>query len=211
MDGLLLDTEPVYRRAWQAAARRFGYRLDDDGYRALIGMSDADAEVALVDMLGPQFPLAEFQAAWPELWHEEVRERGIVIKPGIRGLLDALQQRGVPVGVATSSPELRAAMALRETGLAKYFSVVVTCEAVSRGKPAPDIFLEAARRLEVPAFACVVLEDSDAGAQGAVAAGMRVLVIPDLHEPSLETKAVATAVLANAEAALPVLLELLGQ
>jgi beta-phosphoglucomutase-like phosphatase (HAD superfamily) len=99
---------------------------------------------------------------------------------------------------------------LREAGIAEYFSVVVTCEAVSRGKPAPDIFLEAAGRLQIPASACVVLEDSDSGARAAAAAGMPVIVIPDRHEPSPRTRELATAVHASAEAALPTLLELLA-
>ena len=86
----------------------------------------------------------------------------------------------------------------------------MTCEAVARPKPAPDIFLEAARRLGLPASTCVVLEDSDVGAQAAAAAGMRVILIPDLRSPSDHTRAIAEAVHANAEAALPTLLELLA-
>jgi HAD superfamily hydrolase (TIGR01509 family) len=147
---------------------------------------------------------------WPDLWHEEVHARGIPTKPGIPNLLKTLRQHNVRTAVATSSPARRAEFALREAGIAEYFSVVVTCEAVSRGKPAPDIFLEAARRLQVPASACVVLEDSDSGAHAAAAAGMRVIVIPDRHEPSRETRALAAAVHASADAALPVLLGLLA-
>lgn len=211
MDGLMLDTEPFYKRAWQEAIRRLGHELSDEKFRSFSGKSDTDSEAALLEELGPHFPLSDFQAAWPALWHEEVRARGVPTKPGIPGLLSTLRDYGVPTAVATSSPAARAELALREAGIAEYFSVVVTCEAGSRGKPAPDIFLAAARRLEVPAPACVVLEDSDSGAQAAVAAGMRVIVIPDLHEPSQQTRAIAAAVHASAEEALPVLLELLAR
>jgi len=210
MDGLMLDTEPFYQRAWQEAVRRLGHELSDETFRSFSGKSDADSEAALFKELGPRFPLSDFQAAWPALWLEEVRARGVPTKPGIPDLLSTLREYGVPTAVATSSPAARAELALREGGIAEYFSVVVTCEAVSRGKPAPDIFLAAARRLEVPAPSCVVLEDSDSGAQAAAAAGMRVIVIPDRREPSRQTRALAAAVHASAEAALPVLLELLA-
>jgi HAD superfamily hydrolase (TIGR01509 family) len=209
MDGLMLDTEPFYKRAWQRAVEQLGHDLSDETFRSFAGKSDADSEAALLEHLGPSFPLLAFQAIWPALWLEEVRARGIPVKLGIRGLLDTLRRHNVPAGVATSSPAARAELALREAEIADHFSVVVTCEAVSRGKPAPDIFLEAARRLRLPASACVVLEDSDAGARAAVAAGMRVIVIPDRHEPSQHTRSIATAVLGNAEEALPTLLELL--
>jgi HAD superfamily hydrolase (TIGR01509 family) len=211
MDGLMLDTEPFYQRAWQEAVRRLGHELSDQTFRSFSGISDADSEAALLEQLGPRFPLSEFQATWPELWHEEVQARGVPIKPGIPNLLKILQQHGMPTAVATSSPARRAELALREAGIAEYFSVVVICEAVRRGKPAPDIFLEAARRLQLLASACVVLEDSDSGAHAAAAAGMRVIVIPDRHEPSRQTRALAAAVHPSAEAALPVLLELLAQ
>jgi HAD superfamily hydrolase (TIGR01509 family) len=210
MDGLMLDTEPFYKRAWQEAVRRLGHELSDETFRSFSGRSDADSEAALLEELGPDFPLREFQVTWPEFWYREVRARGVPTKPGIPNLLETLRQHGVPIAVATSSPARRADLALREARIAEYFSVVVTCEEVARGKPAPDLFLEAAHRLRVPAPACVVLEDSDAGAHAAAAAGMRAIVIPDLHEPSRQTRALAAAVPASAEAALPLLLELLA-
>jgi beta-phosphoglucomutase-like phosphatase (HAD superfamily) len=81
---------------------------------------------------------------------------------------------------------------------------------VRRAKPAPDIFLEAARRLGLPAAACIVLEDSDSGARAAAAAGMRLVVIPDRRDPAPDTRALATAVHASATEALSTLRTLLG-
>lgn len=210
MDGLMLDTEPLYQRAWQEAVRRLGHELDDATYHSFTGLADADAEAALLAALGPRFPLATFQASWPALWDEEVRARGVAVKPGIPELLEALDRHGLPRAVATSSPAGRAERLLRGTGLAERFHVVVTCEAAPRAKPAPDLFLEAARRLGIAPAGCVVLEDSDAGARAAVAAGMRVLVVPDRRPASAETRALATAVHEDAAAALPELLALLA-
>jgi HAD superfamily hydrolase (TIGR01509 family) len=210
MDGLMLDTGPFYKSAWQEAVRRLGYRLSDEVFRSFSGKSDADSEAALLAELGPRFPLRRFQATWPELWQEEVRASGVPTKPGIPRLLETLRRHQVPTAVATSSPARRTELALRVARIAEFFAAVVTCEAVGRGKPAPDIFLEAARRLELPPSACVVLEDSDSGAQAAAAAGMRVIVIPDRLPPSHQTRALAAAIHADAETAIPVLLEFLG-
>jgi beta-phosphoglucomutase-like phosphatase (HAD superfamily) len=116
----------------------------------------------ILDMDGLMLDTGPF---YQRAWQAAVRELGHELSDqtfrSFSGKSDAdseAAQRGVPTGVATSSPSARADLALREAGIAEYFSVVVTCEAVARGKPAPDIFLEAARRLQLPASACIVLE-----------------------------------------------------
>ena len=210
MDGLMLDTEPLYKRAWQSAVRELGYELADETFHTFSGRTDTDSERALFQELGNRFPLERFQALWRDLWHREARASGIPTKPGIPRLLSALGERRVPVAVATSSPARRTELALRAASLAHHFSVVVTCEDVARAKPAPDIFLEAARRLGLPASVCVVLEDSDVGARAAVAAGMRVIVIPDLKAPAPDVREIAAAVHRSADEALTTLLELLA-
>jgi HAD superfamily hydrolase (TIGR01509 family) len=210
MDGLLLDTEPFYRHAWQEAARRLGHELGDETFRSFSGRSDADAEAALLEALGPSFPLGDFQRSWPGIWHQAAAAREVPVKSGIRELLAELRSRSVPAAVATSSPAARTELALRAARIAEHFAHVVTGESVRRAKPAPDIFLEAARRLGVTASACIVLEDSDTGARAAAAAGMRVVVIPDGRAPAGETLAIATAVHASAGEALPTLRALLG-
>jgi beta-phosphoglucomutase-like phosphatase (HAD superfamily) len=102
MDGLILDTEPFYRHAWQEAVRLLGHRLGDDTFQSFSGRSDADAEAALLQALGPHFPLGEFQRSWPELWHEAVAAREVPVKSGIRELLGTLRSR---FGIAPSLPQ----------------------------------------------------------------------------------------------------------
>jgi HAD superfamily hydrolase (TIGR01509 family) len=210
MDGLMLDTEPLYKRAWERACGDLGFVLSDETFRGCTGRSDAEAMALFRRTFGGGFPIDRFRALWQEFWLEDVRTNGISTKAGIPRLLAALRARRVPRAVATSSPAPRVELALRMGRVAGDFSIVVTCEDVVRAKPAPDLFLEAARRLQLPATSCIVLEDSDAGAQAAVAAGMRVIVIPDLHEPSPNTRAIATAIHATADAALPTLMRILG-
>jgi beta-phosphoglucomutase-like phosphatase (HAD superfamily) len=99
-------------------------------------------------------------------------------------LLAFLSAEQLPMAVATSTKREPALFCLRHGGLEQYFTVIVTGDEVVRGKPAPDIYLEAARRLQVEPSACVALEDSEAGILAVSRAGMRGLLIPDWIRPS---------------------------
>ena len=184
MDGLMLDTEPLYKMAWQRASADVGYELDDVSYTRLVGRPTGDCEAALRAQFGSEFPLDRFRVRWPELWQAGVAEAGIATKPGLFELLAFLDQRGLRLGVATSSEAEYAEFSLRSAGLAGRFAVVVTGDQVTRGKPAPDIYVEAAARLRVKPERCVALEDSEAGILAASGAGMIALLIPDWKHPS---------------------------
>jgi HAD superfamily hydrolase (TIGR01509 family) len=194
LDGLLIDSEPLYRSAWQAAAAEAGYELSDRLYLNLIGLSDRDSEEVLVKTFGDDFPLTRFRSLWPLLWRRQAENFGIPLKPGLDDLLAVIEKHRLPAAVATSSDRERAHFALQAAGLDRRFSCVVTGDQVARGKPAPDIFLEAARRLGVSPPHCLVLEDSEAGVLAAAAAGMSSLLVPDLKAPSPATAARASRV-----------------
>jgi beta-phosphoglucomutase len=173
MDGLMLDTEGLYKSAWQRAAVQLGFVLDEPFYFTLIGRTNAAAEIALTERFGPNFPLLAFRKRWAELWREDAESSGIELKPGLLELLEYLAARKIPTAVATSSDQEYAAFSLRAARLdTRRFAHVVTGEQVEKGKPAPHIYLEAARRLGVNPARCLALEDSDAGIESASAAGM---------------------------------------
>jgi HAD superfamily hydrolase (TIGR01509 family) len=197
LDGLLIDSEPIYRSAWQSAAADLGYALSDDLYLSLIGLSDRDSERVLVRVFGPAFPLAQFRGLWPARWRGQVEISGIPLKPGVEDLLRVIAEHPLPAAVATSSDAEQAKISLRAAGLNRHLSCVVTGNQVPNGKPAPDLFLEAARRLGFPPRHCIVLEDSEAGVLAAAAAGMSALLIPDLKQPSVQTAALAFRVFAS--------------
>jgi len=209
MDGLMLDTEPLYKVAWQAASAELGYPLDDPSYATLVGRPTEDCERELVRKFGLAFPLGQFQARWPELWYAEVAANGIRQKPGLLEFLAFLDAQGLPVAVATSSERQYAAFSLRHAGLDGRFQVIVTGDEVAAGKPSPDIYLEAARRLRVVPAACVALEDSEAGVLAAGRAGMRALLIPDGTRPSDLAAHSAFSVLASLTEARQVVADLL--
>ncbi len=184
MDGLMLDTEPLYKAAWQAASAELGYPLDDPSYMKLVGRPTAACERELLAKFGAAFPLDRFRELWPGLWQAEVTAKGIHQKPGLLEFLAFADAHGLRVAVATSSEADYAAFSLRHAGLEGRFDVTVTGDEIARGKPAPDIYLEAARRLQVDPAACVALEDSEAGIFAASRAGMCALLIPDWVQPS---------------------------
>lgn len=193
----MLDTEPLYKMAWQRASADVGYELDDVSYTKLVGRPTQDCEAALRAQFGSEFPLDRFRARWPELWQAGVAEAGIAAKPGLFELLAFLDQRGLRLAVATSSEAEYAEFSLRSAGLAGRFAVVVTGDQVTRGKPAPDIYVEAAARLRVKPDRCVALEDSEAGILAASGAGMIALLIPDWTHPSEMAVRAAFRVLAS--------------
>jgi beta-phosphoglucomutase-like phosphatase (HAD superfamily) len=210
MDGLMLDTEPFYKTAWQCAAAELGYPLDDASYTKLVGRPTVDCERALVAQFGVSFPLDRFRGRWPELWQGEVSENGIEQKPGLADFLAFADAHRLPMAVATSSEREYAAFSLRHAGLDRHFEVIVTGDEIAQGKPAPDIYLEAARRLNVDPKFCVALEDSEAGIIAASSAGMRGLLIPDWTYPSETAARAAFRVLASLNDARDVIAELLA-
>jgi HAD superfamily hydrolase (TIGR01509 family) len=197
MDGTMLDTEPLYKAAWQRAAADLGFDLDDAFYLGLVGRSTADGEDALSRRFGGSFPLAEFRMRWPVRWRTRVEAEGIPTKPGLLELLTWVDERHMPLAVATSSDRDYAAFSLRRAGLDGRVATLVTGDEVDHGKPAPDIYLEAARRLGVDPSHALAIEDSDAGALAAHRAGMSVLLIPDLKAPSAEATAAACRVVGS--------------
>jgi beta-phosphoglucomutase-like phosphatase (HAD superfamily) len=194
MDGLMLDTEPIYKVAWQTASAALGYELDDAFYASFVGRPNVECERDLLERFGSGFPLDRFRTGWPPLWRAEAATRGITKKAGLLELLAFLETQGVAVAVATSTEADDAAFTLGAAGLDGRFRVLVTGDEVARGKPAPDIYLEAARRLNVNPEECVALEDSEAGILAARRAGMVALLVPD-GSPSIIAANAASRVL----------------
>lgn len=209
MDGLMLDTEPIYRASWQRTAAELGWEITDEGYEIFLGRRTEDAEAELARRFGPTFPIDRFHDRWPLLWHEIAAE-GLVVKPGTHALLDLADTHRLPLALATSTAR---PLAMRTLGYGKLtadrFRVVVTGDEIAHGKPAPDIYLEAARRLGVRPQHCAAFEDSDAGTLSASRAGMTTFQVPDMKPPSPEARAAAHRVVRSLEEVPALLLPLI--
>ena len=178
MDGLMVDTEPLYKAAWQQAAADLGYDLDDERYATLVGRPTPACERILMEYCGAAFPLGDFRKRWPVLWRQSVDRTGVHKKPGLIELLAFVKNARLPMAVATSSEAEYASFTLSRADLGGWFDAIVSGDQVERGKPAPDIYLEAARRLAVTAADCVAFEDSEAGIQAVSRAGMTGVLVP---------------------------------
>lgn len=193
MDGLMLDTQPLYRTAWQQAAAEFGYTLSDATHCRLLGRNTADSEQVLMVEFGPGFPMDRFRGRCQAL--EAAFEGGPVPKKhGLDELLGLLDSRRVPRAVATSTQRKISAPLLARMGLFDRFDAIATGDEVQNGKPAPDLFLLAAERLGVEPAGCLVLEDSEPGVIAAHRAGMQVFNVPDLQVLSATTRQLANGV-----------------
>lgn len=178
-DGVLLDTEAAWTRAETKWFARYGrsYGLEDK--RLLIGTSLEDAARALEELIGQTGRTAELAAELVELAAEEFA-RGVEPMPGAVELVGEL--RGRPIAVASNSLRRLVDLALGGSGLSEWFEVIVTGDEVARAKPAPDLYLEACRRLGIPPEQAVAVEDSPAGVSSARAAGLYVVGIPYLAD-----------------------------
>ena len=202
MDGTLLDTEPLAARAWRDAAAALGLEFDASLPPRMIGRSFADCRAMVVERHGDDYPTDRLMSGWHVAYDAIVERDGLSLKPGVEELFDWLDAEGIARAVATSTRRERAQSKLERAGLVHRLDALVGGDEVVQGKPAPDIFLVAAARLGVPASGCVVLEDSDAGVLGALAAGMTPIVIPDLLPPSADVLRADPLVLASLRDAL---------
>jgi HAD superfamily hydrolase (TIGR01509 family) len=179
MDGLLVDSEPVWQQVEDGILSKRGYVLDPTIRHGLIGMRMADFWGAMTKAYAmPETPavmIAEVTANMVAAIPGHVDQR-----PGAQALLDYLHARGVPCAIASSSPMAIIQAVVESEGWHGYFQTFVSGDQVENGKPAPDIYLEAARQLGMNAADCLALEDSRNGARAAVAAGMTCYAVPDL-------------------------------
>jgi HAD superfamily hydrolase (TIGR01509 family) len=184
LDGTLVDSEENYYLADRALLERRGIAFTREDKRRYIGGGNLDMMADLRRRFGlPEAP--EALAEEKNRIYLDLAEAGTRVFPGARALLDALLARGVPVAIASGSAPEVIARILAGVGLAGAFPAVVSAEDVPRGKPAPDVFIEAARRLGVAPHECVVLEDSRHGVEAAKRAFMRCIAIPYLTEKPL--------------------------
>lgn len=184
MDGLMLDTEPVYRMAWGRASAQCGYVMSEEVRLRLIGLTVADAEQVLLKEFGPGFSIVSFRDLRHRFEPAAFEAYGIRKKTGLDEWLAFLSSKRVPKAVATSASRARAVPLLKAAALIEQFDAVVTADEVRSGKPSPDLFLLAAQKLGVPNTSCLVLEDAGPGVIAARSAGMQVYVVPDLKKPS---------------------------
>ncbi len=188
MDGLLLDSERACVAAFNDTAAAFALPPMPGVALSCIGLRGDGVKATLKAALDGRAEHGAFYTAWGQRISLAFAE-GIPVKAGVFELLEALQSRGTPCAVATSTRTIHAEAHLQKAGLRGYFQAVIGGEQVRHGKPAPDIYLKAAEALGVQAPDCVAFEDSDPGTMAAMAAGATVVQVPDMKPPSADLRA----------------------
>jgi len=181
LDGVLLDSERLWDEAREQLARERGSRWHDNAQRDMLGMSSPEWSRYMHDVIGLPEPPQEISREVVERLAKLYREQ-LPVVPGAREAVERLAARW-PLGLASSSNRELIDLALELLGVKHLFKATVSSEEVPRGKPAPDVYLEAARRLGVVATRAAAIEDSENGILAAEAAGMRVIAIPNRHFP----------------------------
>jgi HAD superfamily hydrolase (TIGR01509 family) len=180
MDGLLVDSEAVFRDSMMHVARERGHDLPLEVFLRMVGLPGVSSRAVALDHFGEDFPIDEFNAAvWAHAraHHDEI---GVALKAGVTELLDHLDDARLPRAVATSSSHMAVEHQLGRGGILERFQAIVAAGDYARGKPNPDPFLTAAGRLGVDPHYCLALEDSHNGVRAAHAAGMMTIMVPDL-------------------------------
>jgi HAD superfamily hydrolase (TIGR01509 family) len=202
LDGLLIETEEIWDEVREELVRERGGRWSESAQRDMMGMSSKEWSQYMHDELGVPDPPDEINRLVVERMAERYREQ-LPLLPGAVEAVERIAARW-PLAVASSSNRPLIDLVLELSGLASYFRVTVSSEEVERGKPAPDVYLEAARRLGVAPERCAAVEDSESGIRSAKAAGMRVIAIPNRSfRPSDDALASADVVLASLDELTP--------
>ena len=179
-DGTLADTMPAHYVAWTRTLNRYGIDFPEDRFYAMGGLPTAQVVQILADEAGINVDAAAVGHEKEETFHETIAEVGL-IEP-VTAV--ARQHRGkLPMAVATGSERWSAERILSHLDLLDWFDALVPSEEVPNPKPAPDVYLEAARRIGIPPERCRAYEDTDPGIESARAAGMSVIDVRMLHTP----------------------------
>ena len=207
MDGVLLDSEQLWNQSKQEVVRESGGHWREDAPTAMLGMSSPEWSTYMRDTLGVPMSTDEINRAVVDRMEQHYREH-LPLLPGALEVVRTLHRQW-PLALASSANREIIDFALDTAGLAGEFDATVSSEEVPRGKPAPDVYLEAARRLSVAADGCVAVEDSSNGIRSAAAAGMAVIAFPNPHyPPDADALTLAAVVIESLDELTPELVEM---
>lgn len=186
MDGTMFDTEYLASKAWKRAGEELNYSITEDILSQVRGRNITDAIRIFSEIFGTDQVYKNAKVLRDRYVADMIKQNGIPIKKGLFELLSFLREIHTKMAVATSSECERAKKCLTAAGVYDYFDAYIYGDMVTNSKPNPDIFLMAARQLDVRAEECLVLEDSKSGIRAGKNAGMYPILIPDLTPPDKE-------------------------
>ena len=186
MDGLIFDSERIVQRAWNLAGQELGLGNVGEHIYNTIGMNRASRQKYYQENICADFPFEEFQALNRKYFFHIVKTEGLPMKKGVREILEYGKNHGIKIALATSSSRDYAMKCLNDAGIESYFDGIVCGDMVKHSKPDPEIFQRACEVIEVAPKDALAFEDAPAGIRAAKAAGMQVVMVPDLVHPTTE-------------------------
>ena len=194
MDGLMFDTEQMGLDAWAYLGQLHGFHMPRALWLSVFGMRWPDIQRTIQANLGQDFPFDQY---WEELKayvDQRIAQFGTPIKPGLLELLTFLEKHGYQFTVASSTPRSRVEQYMKGAGVLHRFGPIVCGDMVEHGKPAPDIYLQAAQVMGLPPQECIALEDAPRGICSAYLAGMHPVFIKDLLDLDAQTEPMVSAI-----------------
>ena len=180
MDGVLIDSERISFKCFQEVFKEYNYKIDEPFYLKLIGRNFDGIKAMMEEEYGDDFPFDIIYRKKADLAYEITNKNGVLVKPGVHELLDYLNEENYKIAVASSTRRERILQLLEEAKIKDKVDYIIGGDQVENSKPNPEIFLKAAKGLDMKSENCMVIEDSDAGITAAHAANMIGIHVPDM-------------------------------
>ena len=184
MDGLIFDSERIVQRSWNISGQKLGLGNVGEHIYYTLGLNRASRKKYYEENIREDFPFDEFSVLTRKTFFEIVETEGLPIKTGVKEILAFGKENGIKLALATSSSRDYAMKCLRDAGVDTFFDGIVCGDMVSHSKPDPEIYIRACELVGVNPKEAVAFEDAPAGIEAAYRAGMKVIMVPDLVEPT---------------------------
>ena len=180
MDGVIFDTERVYLEIWKSVFEKYGYKMTKELYITVMGTGRKNVIKTFLENFGGDLPIEKMYEEKDNQLFYIIENQGIPLKKGVKELFSMLKEKNYKIALATSAKRDRVEKQIKDKWLKESFDAIVCGDDVEKGKPSPDIFLKAAKEIDVEAKDCFVVEDSPAGIKAAFSGGMKGIHVEDL-------------------------------
>ena len=180
MDGVIFDTEKVYLDIWTEVFEKYGYKMTKELYVTVMGTGRKNVIKTFLENFGDDLPIEKMYEEKDNQLFYIIENQGIPLKEGVKELFSMLKEKDYKIALATSAKKERVEKQIKDKWLKESFDAIVCGDDVEKGKPSPDIFLKAAKEIDVEPENCFVVEDSPAGIKAAFSGGMKGIHVEDL-------------------------------
>ena len=180
MDGVIFDTEKVYLDIWIEVFEKYGYKMTKELYVNVMGTGRKNVIKTFLENFGDDLPIEKMYEEKDNQLFYIIENQGIPLKEGVKELFSMLKEKNYKIALATSAKRERVEKQIKDKWLKESFDAIVCGDDVEKGKPSPDIFLKAAKEIDVEPENCFVVEDSPAGIKAAFSGGMKGIHMEDL-------------------------------